>query len=188
MSGASPLSLSRDAVAGAIAIISSDSNAKQRIESIVAPILGTQSGFFRNLGMALGFGAAAVFQTVRTSPFRAYAAATGGTFQNPTVPLDPNRPGTYGYELQCTAIVEAAVEAIQKRRQEVAGLQEATLMARSEGFAHAGVHFAMTDKTNYVIDWWATLDVMNPLLYRADDFDKNRKDKAVLFQDFRGFA
>ncbi len=182
------MSLSREVVASAIAVVASDPDAKQRIEGILAPVLGRQSGFFRNLGMTAVFTVFDVFQTVRTSPFRAYAAATGEPFQKPFVPWDPNRPGSAGYELQCTAIVEAAVTAIEKRKGEVPGLKEASLMSRSEGFAHAGVHLEMKDKSKYVIDWWATLDVANPLLFVADDFDKNHKEKAILFKDFHGFS
>jgi hypothetical protein len=92
-----------------------------------------------------------------------------------------------GYELQCTEIAETAAAAIARSQRMIPGLSEVGTMSRSSGYAHAGVHLTMQDGSQYVVDWWATLDVTNPLVFKAKDFDEDRKSAAIPFKQFTGF-
>jgi hypothetical protein len=51
-----------------------------------------------------------------------------------------------------------------------------------------GVVLKIEDDTSYVLDWWATLAIDNPLVYKFDDFDMNRKDAAREYAQFGGFS
>jgi hypothetical protein len=183
--------LSRAQVQKAIEIVAADPESTSRISSMLS-ILGRNAGFTRNMAMALGYGLAKI-------PFDA-ALAAGRRGNVPLfaynrakaemkVPLDPNRQGTWGYELQCTEIATKASEAIEKKKSMIEGLTKASLCARSVGYAHAGVQLAMRSgggTANYVLDWWATLDVENPLVFRYDDFDQDRFMSGIPFQYFHG--
>jgi hypothetical protein len=106
--------------------------------------------------------------------------------------FDPNTVGSPGAEYQCTAIAEAARDAIERRQQLSANfvpdLRKVTCHSRSEGFAHMGVVLKIQDDTSYVLDWWATLDIENPLVFKFEDFDMNRKDAARQYAQFGGFS
>ena len=172
------MGLSRRTVALAIQIVAEDQAATERIDSILAPILGKSSGFTRNILMATGFGFAAL-------PAQ---AATAVGFESPyAVPFDPNRPGSWGYELQCTEIAETAKTALEKRLHEIPGIKEVGTHARTMGYSHHGLVLTTFGNEKYVIDWWLTLDVSNPVVFRFSDFDLDKKGTGVPFEDFAGF-
>jgi hypothetical protein len=181
------MALARTDVQTAIRIVSSDAAATSRIDSILAPMLGRRSGFFRNVLLATGYGFAklgddairAVGRRGNVPPF---------ALRHPSeIPLDPNRKGSLGYELQCTEIAITAAAAIERHKAEIPSLVAASQCARSAGFAHAGVLLKMKDGTEYVLDWWLTLDASNPVVFRFDDFDQDRAG-GIPFEKFAGFA
>jgi hypothetical protein len=182
------MALTRAEVKKAIEIVGSDVAARSRIESVLAPILGTKSGFFRNLVLATGYG----FAKLPDQAARALAPYSGVppiALRHPSkIPLDPNRKGSLGYELQCTEIAETAAAAIERQKAQIPSLAAASVFARSQGFAHAGVSLKMTVGGEYVLDWWLTLDVANPVVFRVDDFDQDRGGMGVPFEKFVGFA
>jgi hypothetical protein len=184
------MTLLRAQVQQAIEIVSSDSAARSRIDSILAPVLGRHSGFFRNVLLATGFGFAKLPGDAIVAVGRRGAAppfAVARYQQSREIPLDPNRKGTLGYELQCTEIATTAAAAIERHKARIPGLKTAFQCARTEGFAHAGVQLDMDDGSQYVLDWWLTLDVANPVVFRFADFDLNRQQGGVAFERFTLF-
>jgi hypothetical protein len=183
------MALSRSDVQTAIRIVSSDTAARSRIDSILAPVLGDKSGFFRNVLLATGFGFAKLPGDALVAIGRKAAPPFAVARYQSTreTPLDPNRKGTLGYELQCTEIATTAAEAIERRKVEIPALAAASQCARSAGFAHAGVQLDMKDRSQYVLDWWLTLDVANPVVFRFDDFDQDRKGAGIPFERFTMF-
>ena len=200
------MALSKHQVTQCIVAVRHDGDAAGRISSIFS-VMGRQAGFTRNalmatsnaietLGRAVSRGTNAAF-TLGTSELTNWnnkrtLAKYGykGPYDQPLL-FDPNVDGSLGAEYQCTAISEAAQKAIDKRQKLspdfVPGLARVSCHSRSEGFAHMGVVLEMKDKKDYVLDWWATLDIDNPLVYKFDDFDMNRKDAALEFKNFGGF-
>jgi len=55
------------------------------------------------------------------------------------------------------------------------------------GYAHHGLVLTTEGNEKYVIDWWLTLDVANPVVFRLEDFDMDRKGTGVPFEAFAGF-
>jgi hypothetical protein len=182
------MALTQPDVKRAIEIVGSDKAARSRIDSVLAPVLGTGSGFFRNLLLATGYG----FAKLPDQAIRAvgrHSSIPPFVLAHPSkIPLDPNRKGSLGYELQCTEIAVTAAAAIERKKESIPALESASQCARSKGFAHAGVLLAMKGGSQYVLDWWLTLDVANPVVFRADDFDQDRGWAGVEFEEFRGFA
>jgi hypothetical protein len=201
------MALSKLQVTQCIAAVKRDKDASRRINSIFS-VMGKQAGFTRNALMATSNavesvsraatrGMQAVFsvggsEVTRWNNARVFKQAG---IKNPDdMPLlfDPNVDGSMGAEYQCTGIAEAAQGAIEASQQLsknfVPDLKKVGCHSRSEGFAHMGVMLTMTDDTTYVLDWWATLDLDNPLVYKFDDFDMNRKDAAREYAQFGGFS
>jgi hypothetical protein len=173
-------------------IVAADPEATSRIQSSLA-FLGRGAGFTRNLIMATGYGIAetahdALLELGKRGGVPPFALARARADRK--LPLDPNRPGTMGYELQCTEIAIRAAAAIELHKSEIPGLASAFQCARSVGFAHAGVQLVLRaggKVSNYVLDWWATLEIWDPLVYRFDDFDQNRFLSGTKFSKFYGY-
>ena len=175
------MGLSRRTVALAIQIVAKDQAATERIDSILAPILGKSSGFTRNVLMATAYG-------FLTLPHDIAQGKSEKKFKSPyPIPFDPNRPGSWGYELQCTEIAETAKTALEKRLHEIPGIKEVGTHARTMGYSHHGLVLTTFGNEKYVIDWWLTLDVSNPVVFRFSDFDLDKKGTGVPFEDFAGF-
>lgn len=197
------MALTRLQVQLCITAVSEDVNARSRIDSIFSA-MGRHSGFTRNALMATSNAIETMIRpvnratqalfTVGMSEVNRWQLRQAGHTplgEGPTL-FDPNVEGSPGSELQCTAIAEAAKEAIDRKCKRVPGylpgLASTDCFSRSEGFAHMGLALKMTDSSKYVLDWWATLDVANPLVYRFDDFDNDRKDAAREYKRFGGFS
>jgi hypothetical protein len=201
------MALSKLQVTQCIAAVRQDKDASWRINSIFS-VMGKQSGVTRNYLMAfsnvvetLGRGVTRGITAVasvgssevsRWSTDRAFKQAGLKSPNDQPLLFDPNLDSSLGAELQCTGIAEAAQAAIEQRQQIsknfVPDLKKVSCHSRSEGYAHMGVVLTMKDDTNYVLDWWATLDIANPLVYKFDDFDMNRKDAAREYAQFGGFS
>lgn len=54
------------------------------------------------------------------------------------------------------------------------------------GFPHQATKIVMPDKSNYVFDWWRTLDPFNPLIYPSED-DFQHDTGKVEYKSFKGF-
>ncbi|MCB1955174.1 MAG: hypothetical protein KDG55_05830 [Rhodocyclaceae bacterium] len=197
------MALTRLQVQLCITAVGEDVNARSRIDSIFSA-MGRHAGFTRNALMAtsnaletLGRGVNRGIQAITTggsSEINRWQMRRAGQrpFDEGPLLFDPNVEGSPGSELQCTAIAEAAKDAIDRKCKRtpgcIPGLASTSCFSRSQGFAHMGLVLTMTDGGKYVLDWWATLDVDNPLVYRFDDFDNNRKDAAQEFKRFGGFS
>lgn len=201
------MALTKLHVTQCIAAVKQDKDAARRIDSIFS-VMGKQAGFTRNALMATSNAIESVSRAVtrgtnaaltmgqsevaRWNTDRVLKQAGMKPIGDQPLLFDPNVEGSPGAEYQCTAISEAAQNAIEKRQKLsknfVPDLAKVTCHSRSEGFAHMGVVLTMTDKSTYVLDWWATLDIDNPLVYKFDDFDMNRKDAAREFAKFGGFS
>jgi hypothetical protein len=186
-----------------IVAVSEDKEARERIESVFS-VFRTHAGFARNSSMVAGNtletfsrGASRVFNAFASlgnselSRWNGHRAGIRYPDEGPTL-FDPDTPGSPGYEYQCTEIAERAKAAIEKRRARdpafVPGLKRLGCYSRNAGFAHMGVVLTMADDSRYVLDWWATLDCANPLVYRFDDFDNDLKDAAREYKEFAGFS
>jgi hypothetical protein len=55
------------------------------------------------------------------------------------------------------------------------------------GFRHTATLVKMKDGSEYVFDWHATLDILNPLLYRSEDHWA-RDQGGVFYMDFQSWA
>ncbi len=201
------MALSKLQVTQCIAAVRQDKDAARRINSIFS-VMGKQAGFTRNALMAtsnaveqlsrvLSRGTLAVTtlgqsEVSRWTTDRTFKQAGLKSPNDQPLLFDPNTTGSAGAEYQCTAIAEAAQAAIEQRQQLsknfVPDLKKVSCHSRSEGFAHMGLVIKMKDDTSYVLDWWATLDIENPLVYKFDDFDMNRKDAAREYAQFGGFS
>lgn len=188
------MALNKEQVLKAVTIVAADPEASSRIQSALS-FLGRNSGFTRNMMMAMGFGVAktahdAILEAGRRGGVPPMAIARAKASRQ--IPFDPNRSGSMGYELQCTEIAVRAAAAIEAKKSQIPNLAEASQCSRSVGFAHAGVLLVMKDGTKgasrYVLDWWATLDVQNPLVFRYDDFDQNRFMSGTAFENFISYS
>ena len=198
------MALSRLQVTQCIAAVRQDRDASSRIRSIFSGLGGgvtrnslmATSNAVETLGRAVsrGVNAFATFGTSeigRWNDARAYRQAGIKNPNDQPLLFDPNVDDSWGAEWQCTGISEAAQAAIEARQKQsanfVPGLKRVSCYSRSQGYAHMGVELTMSDDSNYILDWWATLDIENPLVYKFDDFDMNRKDAALTFAKFGGF-
>ena len=170
--------------------VETDKDASGRINSIFS-VMGKQAGFTRNalmatsnaveqLGRAVSRGVAAVTtvgqsEVTRWNNDRILKQAGLKSPNDQPLLFDPNVDGSLGAELQCTAIAESARTAIEQRQKLsknfVPDLKKVSCHSRSD-----------------VLDWWATLKIENPLIYKFDDFDMNRKDAAREYVNFGGFS
>ena len=54
-----------------------------------------------------------------------------------------------------------------------------------KGYSHFGTKVVMWDESEYVFDWFPTLEPENPIIYRSHDWVKGREGTA--YEDFTGF-
>ena len=86
----------------------------------------------------------------------------------------------------CYGIAMATSERIERSRGFIREVARAGLVDRAHrGVAHVGTLVVMRDGSSYVFDWHATLNVDDPLISRALDWNEDRN--AVLYSQFRGF-
>ncbi len=181
------MSLSKLTATKIVEAVKNDKVATARIDSflqyipgLMVPGIRGMRGTIRNLGMALGEGLldlGAQHAEVR------FDVALGNNWN----PFDPNLPGSAGYELQCTGIAEAASSAIMAAISGIPAVKLAEPRPRSTSFSHSGVYVLTIDESEYVFDWWVTLDTDNPYIFRYKDWDENRSGQAEEFKGFSGF-
>jgi hypothetical protein len=92
-------------------------------------------------------------------------------------------------DIVCTGIADATSAAItsalkgEKPLTEVAGAT--TVSRRVWGTDHTATLIKMADKSEYVFDWHATLNVFNPLIFKVDDWKMGQG--GVQLHEFQGF-
>lgn len=170
------MSLSKETVRKIVRIISADRESCDRISSWISSGLAARMGYgglVRNLVMG-------------------------------TVGLSPGDQSSTGYRLSCDGIADATAAAISNVIKKSSGsdprwcnvvkeplreVLEAKSKARSidHGFSHTGTAIYMKDGTQYVLDWWMSLNVEDPHIFRYDDFIYNRGN-SVRFSDFNGWS
>ena len=169
------MALTKNTVAKAIQAVSTDPVASGRIKSILAPILGRHSGFVRNIPLTL-----------------AHTLNSTGAMGLPSLwmrkEFDPLVPGSTSARLNCDGIANAAEEALTRQKIKFPEVRLFGVKGRSAGFTHAGLWLMMRDKTHYILDWWMTLDIEDPVVFRLDDWDKDRKGKGILYSHFAHFS
>jgi hypothetical protein len=98
--------------------------------------------------------------------------------------------------MSCIGISEVTVAAVNKasiagslktgRQAYLAEAQRAIGITRVIGkWEHHACKVIMADGTDYVFDWWRTLDAANPWLYRTDDWRLDQNE--VPMRGFNGF-
>ena len=165
------MSLTKDEVAEMVRAVANDNKSVRRIHegSVVSDILPDaigMNGSIRNWG---------------------YVACGMVTFGKACDSRDEE------YENKvCTGISSATVGAIsaavQCRVALVSRVAKVTTISRV-GFLdteHTATHIIMTDGTEYVLDFHATLNSRNPMVHKATDWLKSTG--GVTFKDFKGFT
>jgi len=181
------MSFSRLTVSRIINVVKSDKIAYERIDSMLQyipplwiPGLRDKRGWVRNYGMATA-------ETYLDIGAWFAGKKFGVSFGKHWNPFDPNLPGSVGYEYQCTGMAEAASAAIMAAKSQLPAVKFAEPRDRSEGLTHSGVWIETVDGGEYIVDWWTTLDIDNPYVFRYADWDQNQKSKGFEFKEFRGF-
>ena len=173
------MALTKETVQRMVKVVSADAVARERISSILGDVgvLGGSRGAVRNFMMVLGD---MVMDTITWGTDKAgIEPISGHDF------YDPNGKG-WGAQLQCTGIAEAATQALNRRADEFPNVSEFQVGSRSESYPHAGVVVVTTDGNRYVVDWWMTLEVDNPMVFRHADWDA-AKGGGVALKNFNGF-
>jgi hypothetical protein len=171
------MALTKQMVQRMVAVVAADPVARGRISSVLG-VFGQNSGAVRNGLMVLGDlwfdGASALGNKVGL-----------GKMENADF-FDPSGNG-WGAELQCNGIVEVSVNALKRKSGDFPNVSEFRLASRTAGNAHAGVFVETVDGGEYVIDWWRTLKIANPLVFRHGVWDAD-KPGGVLLENFVGFT
>lgn len=98
--------------------------------------------------------------------------------------------------VSCIGISEATVNAVAAasvngsattgQPAPLPSVQNAVIIDRSiSGYEHHACMVYMTDGSDYVFDWWRTLDPMNPWIYKTGDWRVN--GDSVPFSAFSGY-
>ena len=130
-----------------------------------------------------------------TSNFAVLGRDAGGVRNAALIPTggeltDPSNP-TINYlcvGIACSAM--AVINAAIKRGQ--LPMLTMSQQATTHDGGHTGCEITMKDRSVYVIDWWQTLLVDNPVLFRGDEFMNNNflavwKLYGVQFRNFECF-
>jgi hypothetical protein len=165
------MSLTKDEVAEMVQAVANDNESVRRIHegTVVADILPDAiglNGSVRNWG---------------------YVACGMVTFGKACSPLNEE----YANKV-CTGISSATADAIsaavQCRVALVSRVAKVTTISRVGflGTDHTATHIFMTDGTEYVLDFHATLNSRNPMVHKAADW--RNSTGGVTFKSFTGFA
>jgi hypothetical protein len=158
------MALSREAVRQIVIVVSNDPECVRRVNSwIRGPVFGAFAGPARDFGLALG--------NVATL----------------TTAFDPQDVESVAYQYSCAGIAAATAIGIRQAIDAVPDVIAVVEQSREVGHAHSGTMIRMRDKTQYVLDWWKSLDVWNPRIFQHYDFVHNIGN-GVAFADFKGFA
>lgn len=155
--------------------------------------------------MALSVGNAyRVIQVVRADPefvsrsqsiFRVLGRGAGGTrnFLSIMVAGDLEDSRNPWINWLCVGVAIAGADAVNRaiKARHLLGFESADSSHTSDG-GHSATCVTMADKSQYVFDWWQTLNPDNPVLYRAKDFEnhtfyQNWTNYGVQFRNFAGF-
>lgn len=168
------MALERQTVGRMIDAVSRDSVASGRINSIFG------SGAKRNFAMALG-------QGVLDLGAKRAEGQWGQKLERGWNPFDPFVDGSIGARYNCVGIAEASVKAIDTAMGALPRVAKVSKADRQKGFAHAAVRVDTQDGGAYVVDWWVTLNVWNPMLFRFDDWNNNKWFSGSEYLTFLGF-
>lgn len=151
-------------------VVSKDQESRRRVDSWIRWFAVTQQGH---------------------GPSSAGVAGVIRNFAMAAVNMDPSERDSNAFRWSCDGIAEATAiainKAIQLDRKRFSGIVSAEEQARKEGYSHTGTLINLEGGSRYVFDWWKSLDVMNPHIFRYDDF-MNDRGRSVPFQDFLGFS
>ena len=150
-----PTPLNRQTIQACILVVKSDQIALSRINSILSVLPGGVGGGVRNFALVLGL----IF-------------SFGNKF------YEPSQPGSYASRMICTGIAEAAFEALARNKSRIPQLIKADAVTRFVPFDHDAVLITVEAPghapTNYVLDWWRSLDADHPWFSRQEDFLKGQ--------------
>ena len=160
--------MSKEDAKAIVDVVSSDPEAVKRIDSNIDALIPP------SWGLAGG---------IRNAGYVALNMVTFGAYGDPTDEEFANRVCTGIADGTSTAI-NKAVKAKDARLRRVAG---ASTVDRSyRGIAHTATSVTMIDGQAHVIDWHATLDEGNPMLYRyIHEWSTN--SGGTPFKDFSGW-
>lgn len=103
---------------------------------------------------------------------------------------DPEKDA-YTADRVCTGIARLTSEAIARKKFEKKLKEVKRPQPTDErsflGFLHTATLITMQDDSNYVFDWHATLDILNPLLFPSHNSWK-RDEGGLYYIEFQGWA
>ena len=163
------MALSKQTVLQIIEIVAQDAECQKRVNSWLNKVdiadSGT-AGIVRNFAIGLAYGLV---------PKR---------WENS---FDPSERESMAYLYSCDGIAEATSIAINAKIKDIEGLTRASEQARKTGYSHTGTLLEMTDNTKYVLDWWKSLSIRCPFVFKYDDF-MYQKSEGTPSTDFKGFV
>jgi hypothetical protein len=154
-------------------IVASDSECGRRINSVlkIVPPQYQASGFIRNTLITVGFD------------------------------MVPDILDTYGIQKRkgmqsdefryhcCNGIADAVMDVFSHHRK--LPFIKSVSKGDSKSTDHTAPQFAMTAGGEYVFDWWLTLDIRNPILWRKADWEQFTNpafsNKGTQYRYFEGF-
>ena len=84
--------------------------------------------------------------------------------------LDPSEREQLAYLYSCDGIAEATAAAIRPKVKEIPRLVRVDEQARERGYSHTGTLLEMDDGTKYVLDWWKSLSIRDPFVFKYQSF------------------
>jgi hypothetical protein len=153
---------------GICGVVASDPESSKRIDSDLDSLVPASWGIAGGL---------------RNAGYVALGMVTFGRYGDPTEPEFANRV--------CTGISDAASLALNRAAARgdarLRNLQGATPVSRIlKGVDHTAVQIEMKDGQKHVLDWHATLDAQNPLMFRTPG-QWVKGEGGVPRRDFRGW-
>lgn len=162
------MAISRVTVGQIVQIVAADSESNSRVNSWLNKVDIADSG--------------------TAGAVRNYAIAFADTFTPWHVKaFDPSERDSMAYLYSCDGIAEATSKAIQARISEVLHLVRVSSQARRKGYSHTGTLLEMDDGSKYVLDWWKSLSIRNPFVFRYLSFMDDLGD-GIPYTDFKGFS
>lgn len=160
------MALSKFTVSQIVQIVAADPESIHRVNSWLNKIDiadSGEAGAVRNFSMVLG----SMFTAGKT--------------------LDPSDQESLAYQYSCDGIAEATSKAIKAKLDTVPHLVKCEAQAREKGYSHTGTMIVMDDETKYVLDWWKSLNIRDPIVFQYRNFMQDLGG-GIPFTAFKGFS
>lgn len=180
------MALSRRTSEQIVNVVAGDAECQRRITSLYGTVLGEigLSGAFRNFSMALADAPNDGVEMAGNFLIREWDKLVGNA-KSPRWQKGQIFPEHVRDPYICTGIADATVAALSAAASQIDQLGAATFASRDEGFAHAGTKVTMDDGSEYLFDWWRTLQLRDPMIFLPEAW--HTCAGGVHFEDFQGF-